>query len=330
MYMINKPKITLVLGTYKVPELIKPTLEGFLNQTYKDFIVFVVDDNSPADVEIIQKSKSIVESFNDPRIHYIKNDVNIGVPHVIRKWINLVNTEYFYICGAGDKLYPNALELMVSFLEKNQKASMVHGLEIKPNGSKDIPLFDNTGSYDAKIYLKSHLNDLGKSKIYSWSQCSAVFRTELFKIWNIPVKPFHFWDYYFHCTYLLHSKEVGFIKELLTIRNNDSEDSCFQKLNDFTGRIERLHQALEFIKENKSILIARNHKVYNYTVIIKSTLLYYSFRQNLSFSESLFCLEKIFSSNLLFPVVFILNIFIIPLKIIFLFLKFIKRSILKF
>ena len=324
---MNKPKLTLVFGTYKLPELIIPTLEGFLNQTYKDFVVYVVDDNSPADFEIIQKSKSIVESFNDSRFNYVKNDTNIGVPHVIRKWINLVNTDYFYICGAGDKLYPDALNSMVSFLEKNPNASMVHGLEIKPNGSEDVPLFDNTGSYDAEIYLKSHLNDFGKSKIYSWSQCSAVFRTELFKTWNIPVKPFHFWDYYFHCTYLLHSKEVGFIKELFTVRNNDSDDSFYQKISDFTARIERLNQALEFIKENKSILIANNHKVYNYTAKIKITLLYYSFRTNLSFSQSLFCLEKIFNSTLLFPVIFIINILIIPLKIIFLFLKYIKKII---
>lgn len=323
-----KSQITLVTGTFKNPDLIIPTIEGFLNQTYKNFKVFIVDDNSPFDKEIIKKSKSIVESFNDSRLFYIKNDVNIGVPYVYRKWISLVDTKYLYICGAGDILLPSAIELMVSLLEKNPDASMVHGIETKPNGKKDIPLFEKTGLYDAKVYLKSHLNDFGKSKVYNWSQASAVFRTELFNIWNIPVKPFHFWDYYFHCTYLLYSSNIGYVNEYIAIRHNDAKETHIRKLPDFISKVERLYQALEFINEHKTFLISQNHKVYSYSANIKKTLLYYSFRQNLSFSESLFCIEKIINSNFLFVFSLFINLLIItPLGFLFQFFKLLKRKI---
>jgi len=65
-----------------------------------------VDDNHQVDVDIIEKTKNAILKFNDIRISYVKNDVNIGVPHVFRKWISLVDTEYFFVAGDGDQLLP--------------------------------------------------------------------------------------------------------------------------------------------------------------------------------------------------------------------------------
>lgn len=326
---MQQKALTVVFGTYMNPELIIPTLDGLRDQTFKDFEVYIVDDNSPAASKKIERSKEIILNYSELDIHYIVNGANIGVPHVFRKWINLVKTKYFYITGAGDKLLPNALSLMVNFLETNHQASMVHGIETKPNGKKDAPLFESTGVYNSYIYLRSHLNNFGKFKVYSWSQASAMFRSELFKIWEVPVKSFHFWDFYFHCTYLLYSKKIGYLNEYLTIRHNDSNEDHIKKLPDFISKIERPYQALKFIEEHKTTLISQGHNVYVYLLIIKYKLVYYSFRYNLNFSESLFCFEKVVSHYFLIPVAFILNLLIIPLKYLFSSLKFIKNNFLK-
>lgn len=315
-------KVTLVFGSYGNPELIKKTLYSFSLQTYKDFKAYIVDDNPSDDQSTIQKTREIVSSFEDPRFIYLKNDSNLGVPHVFRKWISLVQSEYFYICGAGDALVPDALEMMITFLDRNPKAAFVHGREIKPNGKEDLELFDNTGLKDAKLYLKYHLTAFTGSKVYSWSQCSAVFRTEQFRFWDLPIKSYHYWDFYFHCSILLLSKQCGYINSILNIRNDNSEGVT---LSPFVSKIERLVQSLKFIDDNEMKLIHQGHSVLSYKIITKISLFYSAFRYKLSFRESCFCLNLIFRNSLLNPLAFTLTLLFHPVKYIVEFFVLIKR-----
>jgi glycosyltransferase involved in cell wall biosynthesis len=266
---MKKPKVTLVVGTYKNPSLLISTIEGFIHQSFKEFKVLVVDDNSPSDKEIIDKSISIVDSFNDARIKYIKNDVNIGVPHVYSKWINLVDTEYFYITGAGDKLFTDALSLMVNFLDENPNASLVHGLEKfvrSDNSEYEIKHPDKPkGIYPAFNYLQFHL--IGGKNNLGWSQSSSVYRTELFKVKNIPVTNYHYWDHYFHCTYLIHSNQIGFLNEYLAIRHVDSSLVDWASTNVFVNRVERNVQTSRFLNEFETLLLQKAYPVNKYRVI---------------------------------------------------------------
>lgn len=323
---MSKPKLSILCGTYKNPELLIPTFDGIRKQTYKDFVMYLIDDNQPDEKDIIARTKEIVKEYRDLNIKYIKNDVNIGVPHVYRKWINLVDTEYFFLCGAGDQLLPHALENLVTFLKKNPNSSMVHGLEFKPKMRKDKPLFINSGEYDSFLYLKSHLNGFSKNK-YGWSQASAVFRTELFKTWNIPVKPFHFWDHYFHCSYLLNSKKIGYINDYLAIRHKDLNEPQLRRISDFLNKIERHSQSLNFISEHTTRLISKKHNVYKYVLNTKAKMFISILKNNVSNIESLYCLEKIFNSNVLFPLYFILNILLIPIRKAIHVLRIAKRKI---
>jgi len=296
----DKPQVTLVLGTFKNPDLIIPTIKGFLDQTYKNFKVFIVDDNSPFDEEIIKKSKSIVESFNDERLIYVKNDVNIGVPHVFRKWINLVDTKYFYITGAGDFLLPNALSLMVGFLEKHPNASMVHGLETKGDNKKEESLFFETGMVDPRLYLEYHL--IGGERSYSWSQSSALFRTELWKIRNIPVVHDHYWDFYFHCKYILFSEKIGYLNEYVAVREKSPFSyETYVIENYLLAKVERLYQALKFIDEHEFYMLLRGYPINNYRYKIAKKLIKQSFYVQ-QFDEAVYCIFKGFV--ILFKIIF--------------------------
>jgi len=271
--MNNHPKISIVFGIYKEPELIIPTLEGLKSQSYKNFVVYVVDDNQPDEFIIIERAKEIILCYSDLSIQYIKNDINIGVPYVYRKWISLVNSEYFYICGAGDCLLPHALELMVGYLDAHPRSSMVHGLErfmMKNNETYEIQHPQKpTGEYSPEQYLKFHF--IGGKENYGWSQASAVYRTESFKIKNIPITNYHFWDHYFHCAYLLHSTKIGFINDYIAIRHVDLNLTFWAQQNRFINRLERLIQTAKFIDEFEVQLIKNNYPIY-----------YFKFRNSLN------------------------------------------------
>ena len=61
--MIN---ISVIVTTYNRPKLLKETLDSILNQTYIDFELIVVDNNSNYDFF------KLIESFNDNRIKLTK------------------------------------------------------------------------------------------------------------------------------------------------------------------------------------------------------------------------------------------------------------------
>jgi len=263
-------RLTILLGAYKKPDLIGPTIESILNQSFRDFELIIFDDNHTEDKAVITKTLDIINSFNDKRITYIKNKGNIGVPHVYRKWIQHANLEYFMIYCDGDILLPGALDKMINFLDNNPRSSMVHGLEKKEIVKGQEYLYKETTSVKSSIYLENHL--LGRSK--GWSQLTAMFRTELWKTWNVPVVHDHFWDFYFHCVYLLFSNEIGYLKEYISVREGTPikyEDHVAK--NYFSFKIERTYQAIKFLNYYEFYMISRGYKVNNIRLRISMQLL---------------------------------------------------------
>ncbi|MCS7086457.1 MAG: glycosyltransferase, partial [Bacteroidia bacterium] len=62
--MHSSPFFSIVIPTYRRAHLIGKTLESFLNQTYTDFEIIVVDDGGN------DNTRTVVESFGDSRIYY--------------------------------------------------------------------------------------------------------------------------------------------------------------------------------------------------------------------------------------------------------------------
>jgi glycosyltransferase involved in cell wall biosynthesis len=259
-------KITIVFGTYKDPELIIPSIEGLLSQTLIDFKVFIIDDNNPLDTEIVNRTIQILGSYNDARFSLIKNDINVGVPFVYRKWFNLIESEYFLICGAGDVLLPDALSEMVNYLDKHPNSSFVHGLETFV--SEDNSVYEIThpkresGEYSPTEYLKFHL--IGGKDNLGWSQASAVYRTEYLKYKGVEVTNNHYWDHFFHCIYLLNSSQVGFLNNYLAKRHVDTSLNVWAQQNTFTHRLERRIQTSKFIDEFEVLLIQKKYPINRY------------------------------------------------------------------
>lgn len=64
-------KYTFLLPAYKAKYL-GLAIKSILAQTYRDFKLVIVDDASPEDL------KSIVDTFSDRRVTYLRNKVNLG------------------------------------------------------------------------------------------------------------------------------------------------------------------------------------------------------------------------------------------------------------
>ena len=84
---MNKAIFSVIIPTYNRAGLLKRCIESVLAQTFSDWEAIVVDNYSEDNTE------EVANSFNDPRIVYVKNH-NYGVISVSRnKGIELSKVE---------------------------------------------------------------------------------------------------------------------------------------------------------------------------------------------------------------------------------------------
>ena len=69
---MSKPRVTFVVPCYKLAGFLPACVESILRQSYADFEILIMDDCSP------DNTAEVAQSFNDPRIRYIRNDPNHG------------------------------------------------------------------------------------------------------------------------------------------------------------------------------------------------------------------------------------------------------------
>ena len=92
-------------------EFIGETIESILDQSYSNFEVIVVDDNST------DATTEIVEQFADPRINLIRLDENAGGPAKPRN-VGLQNSkgDVIAFCDSDDLWHKDKLDIQISTL----------------------------------------------------------------------------------------------------------------------------------------------------------------------------------------------------------------------
>lgn len=113
---------SITIPAYK-PQFLHECIESVLMQTYQDFELIIVDDNSPYHLE------KIVGCFNDSRIRYYKNNKGFGGYHVVGNWnkcLEYARGEFIICMGDDDKLLPNCLADYVELIEKYPGLDIYH------------------------------------------------------------------------------------------------------------------------------------------------------------------------------------------------------------
>ena len=101
------------MPAYNSGRFIEQSIRSVLSQTYTDWELLVVDDCSTDD------TTSIVASFKDKRIHYLRNEHNMGAALSRNKAIQAAKGKYIAFLDADDKWLPTKLEKQVGFMQKN-------------------------------------------------------------------------------------------------------------------------------------------------------------------------------------------------------------------
>ena len=120
------PKISVILPFFNSGEKLGAAILSILNQTFEDFELLLIDNNSDENTHKIAYEFSTLDS----RVHFIEEKAknkteayNIGT--------ELSETDFIAIMDENDLAYPNRLETQLSYLENNPETDLV-GCLIKP------------------------------------------------------------------------------------------------------------------------------------------------------------------------------------------------------
>ncbi len=192
------PVVSIIIPTYNRANLIGESISSVLNQTFKDFEVIIVDDGS------VDNTESVVKSFNDARIKYIKCEKNRGACVARNLGIKIAKGKYIAFQDSDDKWLPEKLEKQIKVLTACQENSIVYTgfWRIKDNKKIYIPL-NRVKQKDGNVY-KELLNGnfISTQTLLVKKKClekSGVFDENLprFQDWDLVLRLAKYYDFKF-------------------------------------------------------------------------------------------------------------------------------------
>jgi hypothetical protein len=153
---MKEPKITILMPTYNAGRYLRPAIESVLAQTFTDFELLIIDDQST------DGSLAVLNAYDDPRIRVVQNEQNIGLVRSRNNGLRLASGEYIAVLDADDVTLPNRLEEQVRCLREQQDVGIV------ASGSLIIDAEGNT--------LETHNYDMSPEQMY----CTLTFANEIF------------------------------------------------------------------------------------------------------------------------------------------------------
>ena len=105
--------VSIIMPSYNTGKYIEDSIRSVLAQTYENWELIIVDDCSTDD------SDAIVAAFADPRIRYLKKEVNSGAAES-RNWgLREAKGKWIAFLDSDDLWTPDKLERQIAFMQDN-------------------------------------------------------------------------------------------------------------------------------------------------------------------------------------------------------------------
>ena len=151
--------ITVVTPTYNRADYLSQAVDSVIAQTYTEWELIVVDDNSP-DSSARKATAEIMSHYTDPRIRYIQNEKNMGGSASRNVGIFQAKGEYTAFLDDDDMYLPDKLRVQVEAMKENDwDVCVMDGATFryetgKPVSSRHQPLWKGMSNDDM---IRSHL-----------------------------------------------------------------------------------------------------------------------------------------------------------------------------
>lgn len=110
---LKAPLVSVVMPVYNGEKYLKEAIDSILNQTFTDFELLLINDAST------DNSEKIINSYNDSRIIYIKNEQNLGLIKTLNKGLDLAKGEFIARMDQDDISRPDRFAKQIALFESN-------------------------------------------------------------------------------------------------------------------------------------------------------------------------------------------------------------------
>lgn len=165
-------KFSIILPVYNVEKHIKQCIDSIINQTYTDYEIVVVNDQTPDNsMQIVQEfAETYPEKFN------IINQQNKGLGGARNTGVYAAKGEYILFVDSDDYIESNTLQVLYGYIQKNPCDILEFNyFEVSPKGK----ILKRQTLYDKSSYV-CEKKDLAKLLLGSPIACNKVFRREFF------------------------------------------------------------------------------------------------------------------------------------------------------
>ena len=214
-------KVSIIIPYYRKKNYIKKTLSSILKQTFKNFeILIIYDDTEKSELNFIKK---LIKT--DKRIKLIINKRNIGAGLSRNKGISKAKGKYISFIDADDFWKKDKLKLQLKFMEDNKYLISHTSYEIV-NPNNKVLEFRQARTFK---YLNDLLYscDIGLSTVMVKK---SIFSNK-FKFPKLQTKEdFVLWLKFLKKGFKIYSLNLNLVKWTKT--KNSLSSSIFQKLKD--------------------------------------------------------------------------------------------------
>jgi glycosyltransferase involved in cell wall biosynthesis len=113
------PRVTVLLATYNDEPFLAAAIDSVLAQTFSDFELLIVIDAST------DRSRDIVESYRDSRVHLLVNETNIGLGASLNRGLAIIASAYVARLDGNDLCFPERLARQVAYLDAHHEVAVV-------------------------------------------------------------------------------------------------------------------------------------------------------------------------------------------------------------
>ncbi len=178
------PKVTIQIVTWNSLKFLPFCLKAIFNQTYRDFQVLVIDNNSQdGTVDFLRR--------NYPEVTVFQNKKNLGFAKANNQGIKLFNSSFVVVCNPDIVMAETWLEKIMAQAEKKQyeECGSFGGTLLKLRAiNSDLGEFEQTSAIDSRglVIFKSHRiaeigagqkdDKIGDSEVFGHSGALVMYR----------------------------------------------------------------------------------------------------------------------------------------------------------
>jgi glycosyltransferase involved in cell wall biosynthesis len=112
-------RITVLMPVYNAERFLREAMDSILNQSFHYFEFLIIDDGST------DNSVAIVQSYDDSRITFVRNERNLGISETLNRGIALAKSDLIARMDADDISNPYRLQKQYNYMATHPKCALL-------------------------------------------------------------------------------------------------------------------------------------------------------------------------------------------------------------